>query len=183
MTTRRESSIILETPRLYFRWPVICDLEDYIALYRSPEVTRYIPDAPKNDQEVREEVEWFLNGHPRRPELGLWAAIHKPTGRFAGRCGLLPWTIEGREEVEVAYTLAPVFWDQGLATEAARGIVAYAFQKLRLPRLIAMIEPKNDASRRVAEKAGLRLEKRMEGYEGDNIPFLIYSIQSEYRAG
>ncbi len=173
---------ILETPRLYFRRPVLADLADYIALYRHPEVTRYIPDAPKNEQEVREEVEWFLNGHPRRPELGLWAAFHKRSSRFAGRCGLLPWTIEGQDEVEVAYTLAPEFWGQGLATEAARGIVAYAFQELRLPRLIAMIELENDASRRVAEKAGLRLEKRMDGFEGDNIPFFIYSIHSEYRA-
>jgi RimJ/RimL family protein N-acetyltransferase len=174
--------IILETPRVYFRRPVLADLDDYIALYRRPEVTRYIPDAPRNDQEVQEEVEWFLNGHPRHPELGLWATIHKVSRRFAGRCGLLPWTIEGRDEVEVAYTLAPEFWGQGLATEAARGIVAYAFQMLHLPRLIAMIEPGNTASRRVAEKAGLRLEKQVEGYEGDGNPFFIYSVYSEYRA-
>ena len=177
-----ELPILLETPRLYFRRPVVADLDDYIALYRHPQVTRYIPDAPRNDQEVREEVEWFLKGHPRRPELGLWAAIHKRSGRFAGRCGLLPWTIEGQDEVEVAYTIAPEFWGQGLATEAARGIVAYAFQTLHLPRLIAMIEPENAASQRVAEKAGLRLEKRVEGMEGDTNPFFIYAIPYEYRA-
>lgn len=176
------SGVICETPRLYFRRPLLSDLDDYIALYRQPEVTRFIPDAPRNDEEVRQEVEWHLNGHPRRPELGLWATIHKRTQRFAGRCGLLLWTIEGREEVEVAYTIAPEFWGQGLGTEAARGLVAYAFQTLRLPRLIAMIEADNAASRRVAEKAGLRMEKYMEGMDGDNLPFYIYSINAEYRA-
>lgn len=59
---------------------------------------------------TKEELEWFLNAHPTYPELGLWATLLKGTGRretgaFIGRCGLLPWTLEGRHEVEVAYLL------------------------------------------------------------------------------
>ena len=118
----------------------------------------------------------FLNGHPRHPELGLWATIHKETGKFIGRCGLLPWTIEGQPEVEVAYTLAQDFWGQGLATEAAHAILQYAFEQLHLSRLICLIDPANHASRRVAEKIGMTLEKEVEGIAGDGIPTLIYSI-------
>jgi len=166
---------ILETPRLILRRPVIEDVPEYWALYQQPEVTRYIPDAPRSLEETCEEVEWFLNGHPRHPELGLWATINKPSGRFAGRCGLLPWTIDGREEVEVAYTLAPEFWGQGLASEAAQAILTHGFMQLGLERLICLIDPDNHASRRVAEKIGMALEKRVEGIDGDGIPTLIYA--------
>jgi ribosomal-protein-alanine N-acetyltransferase len=158
---------------------VIEDLEDYFSLYSNPEITKFIPDAPRNFAETKEEVKWFLNGHPRYPELGLWATIHKETGRFIGRCGLLPWTIDGRSEVEIAYTLAQEYWGQGLATEAAKGILQHGFERLGLSRLICLIDPANHASRRVAEKIGMALEKEVDGlalWTGDSTPALIYAI-------
>ena len=120
-------SLILETERLLLRRQVIDDLDALWALYCDPEITRFIPDAPKTIIEAREELEWFMNGHPKYPELGLWATIHKESGSFIGRCGLLPWVIEGRQEVEVAYTIARNYWGQGLGTEAAQAILQYGF--------------------------------------------------------
>ncbi len=93
------------------------------------------------------------------------------------RCGLLPWTIEGREEVEIAYALARDFWGQGLASEAAAAILRYAFEQLNITRLICLIIPENTASARVAEKIGMTLERRVDGIDGDNIPALIYAIE------
>ncbi len=169
-------TIILETQRLRLRHQVIEDLDALWRLYCDPEITKYIPDAPRSRKEAKEELEWHMNGHPRYPELGLWATIHKETGKFIGRCGLLPWTIDGRREVEVAYTIAREFWGQGLATEAARGLLDYGFTKLNLLRLICLIDPENLASQRVAEKIGMTLEKKVEGIDGDSYPTLIYSI-------
>jgi RimJ/RimL family protein N-acetyltransferase len=165
-------TVILETKRLLFRRQVMDDLDALWALYCDPEITKYIPDAPKTFEEARQELEWHQNGHPKNPELGLWATIYKETGRFIGRCGLLPWMIDGREEVEVAYTIARDFWGQGLGTEAALGIAAYAFGHLSLSRLVCMIEPENQASVKVAEKIGMTLEKEMVDDLG---PYLLYS--------
>ncbi len=170
--------LILETPRLLLRRQVIEDLEALWALYCDPEITRYIPDAPRSFQEAREELEWHRHGHPRFPQLGLWATIDKATGRFIGRCGLLPWSIDDHEEVEVAYTLAREFWGQGLATEAARAILDYGFDRLNYPRLVSLIDPDNLASRRVAEKIGMTLEKEVDGIAGDGLPTLIYAARA-----
>jgi len=169
-------ALILETKRLLLRHQVIEDLDGLWALYCNPEITKYIPDAPRSYEEAKEELEWFMNGHPKHPELGLWATIHKETGKFIGRCGLLPWTIEGQYDVEVAYTIAQEYWGQGLATEAAQGILEYGFEKLNLKRLICLIDPQNIASQRVAEKIGMTLEKKVNGHEGDNLPFFIFSV-------
>jgi RimJ/RimL family protein N-acetyltransferase len=168
--------VILETNRLILRRQVLSDLEDLYALYCDPEITKYIPDAPRNLAETREELEWFLHGHPKYPELGLWATIDKETGKFIGRCGLLPWIIEGQQEVEVAYTISREYWGQGLGTEVARGILQYGFETLNLSRLICLIDPENRASQKVAEKIGMTLEKRVDGIGGVNLPTLIYSI-------
>ena len=114
---------ILETRKLYLRHLEPGDLDNLYALYSDPVVRRYFPEGVLTRQETQEELEWFLNGHPRHPELGLWATIEKETNCFIGRCGLLPWTIDGQYEVEVAYMLAQPYWGLGLATEAAQGIV------------------------------------------------------------
>ena len=164
--------IILETERLLFRRLLPGDFDDLFALYSDSEVRRYFPEGTLTHAETQEELEWFLDGHPKHPELGLWATIHKPSGRFIGRCGLLPWTIDGQYEVEVAYMIAKEFWRQGLGTEAAQGILEYGFETLGLPRLICLIDHDNEASIRVASNIGMTFEK--EGVD-ELGPFLLYS--------
>jgi len=135
-------------------------LDDLWALYCNPNITKYILDAPRSREEAKEEIEWHMHGHPKNQQLGLWATVHKPTGKFIGRCGLLPWSIDGRDEVEVAYTVAQEFWGQGLGTEAAKAILEYGFENLNLTRLICLIDEENIASQKVAEKNWDEIRKR-----------------------
>jgi len=149
------------------------DLDELYSLYGDPEVTKYIPDAPRTNRETQAELEWFMNGHPRFPEMGLWATIHKERNEFIGRCGLLPWTIEGRNEVEVAFAIAKAYWKQGLGTEVAQALVQYGFEHLQLSRLICLIDHNNQASIKVAGKLGMVFEKEARDEYG---PFLVYAM-------
>lgn len=167
------NAMILETKRLLLRRLVMSDLDELYSFYSDPEVIKYIPDAPRTYEETREELEWFMNGHPRYPELGLWATIYKETGQFIGRCGLIPSTIDEQNEVEIAFAMARAFWGKGLATEVALALLQYGFEHLHLLRLICLIEPENLASVRVATKIGMSFEKDGKDDKG---PFLIYSI-------
>jgi len=167
------STVILETERLLLRRLLPDDLDALFALYSDPEIRQYFPEGTLTYAETKEELDWFLNGHPAHPQLGLWATIHKATNQFIGRCGLLPWEIEGRTEVEVAYLLAKPYWGQGLATEAAQALVDYGFEQLHYPRLICMMYPANQASVNVAKRIGMTFEKAMEDEKGQ---YLLYSI-------
>ena len=69
--------VILETNRLILRRLIMDDMDDLFALYSDPEVRKYFPEGTLTYEETKEELEWFLNGHPTHPELGLWATIHK----------------------------------------------------------------------------------------------------------
>ena len=171
-----DQTTILETQRLRFRRLVLDDLDALFALYRDKETRQYFPDGIDGTltyEETKKEIAWFLNGHPEHPDMGLWAIIHKETNHFIGRCGLLPWTIDGRQEVEVAYLLDKRYWRQGLGTEAARALMRYGFEQLRLSRLVCMIDPANQASAKVARNMGMTLEREMIDEKG---PFLLFSI-------
>ena len=110
----------------------------------------------------------------RDAHFSLWATVHKPDQRLIGRCGLLAWDLEGQKEVEVGYLLAKPYWGRGLATEAARAIRDYGFDRLGVARLISLIRPENVASRRVAGKIGMRHERDLSVKGGDAC---LYSIE------
>jgi len=167
--------VILETERMVMRRLVPGDLDALAALYTDPEIRRYFPEGTLTREQTREELEWFLNGHPEHPELGLWATILKSSGAFIGRCGLLPWTIDGVDEVEIAYLIAKPWQRQGLGTEAAQALVRHGFETLGLKRLIALVDPENEASIKTAKKAGLRFWKAV---ETDGLKSPAYAIES-----
>jgi [ribosomal protein S5]-alanine N-acetyltransferase len=166
---------IFETDRTLLRRLLPSDLDDLHRIYSDPEVRQFFPEGTLSRSETKEELDWFLDGHPDDPELGLWATIRKSDGKFIGRCGLLPWTIEGTLEIEVAYLLARDFWHQGLGAECARGLVRHGFENLKFKRLISLIAPENLASQRTAEKAGLAFESEL---ILDGVRCRIYAIES-----
>ncbi|MEM8862233.1 MAG: GNAT family N-acetyltransferase [Chloroflexota bacterium] len=163
---------ILESERLYFRHLVLEDLDELFKLYADPEIRQYFPEGTLSFQETKEELEWFLNGHPKHPKLGLWATVDKESDRFIGRCGLLPWTLDEAFEVEVAYMISKDFWGNGYGTEAARAILGYGFSNLNLSRLICLIDKENSASIKVAENIGMSFERSGIDEHG---PYQLYS--------
>jgi len=176
-----QNEIIIETPRLIFRWLTLddldnlyeYDLDNLYELYHSPDVRKYYSEGIPNYEETRQALEWMINTCYVNYGFGMWATIHKETGKFIGRCGLTPMDIEGHEEIEVGYMLAKEYWGQGLATEAARAIMEYGFEQMKLSRLICVIHPENKASARVAEKIGMKPE-----IDGDvnGEPTLLYGL-------
>jgi ribosomal-protein-alanine N-acetyltransferase len=155
---------LIETERLALRRLTLNDLDALAAIYADEDVLAY--------EQTKEELEWIINIYYGQYGFGLWATTLKETNEFIGRCGLLPWTIDGREEVEVAYLLAKEHWGRGLGTEAARAILAYGFGELHLSRLICLIDPANEASVTVAMKIGMSLEREA---DIDGEPTLVYS--------
>jgi len=76
-------------------------------------------------------------------------------GAHVGCCGLRPYPPEPRV-YELGLHLRRTYWGQGLAAEAARAVIEYAFARLDAAGLFAGHHPANDASRRVLIKLGFR---------------------------
>ncbi len=150
--------MVLETPRLVLRQLTPDDLEAVVALYSDPVVM-----ASKGGVRSPEQTEQHFNGYLeeyRSVGYCFWAAIHRSHHLFIGLCGLLDQQdVGGQAQVEIAYTLAKAYWNQGLATEAAMACKDYGFQHLGRKRFVSLIAPDNLPSQRVALKNGMAYEK------------------------
>src|SRR5262247_771933 len=129
-----------------------------VVLTTERQVMRYYP-KPMTRDEARSWVEWNQRLY-RSQGFGLWAMVLRDTGEFAGDCGLTPQYVDGIKEIEVGYHVRTSLQGHGYATEAAAAARDFARDKLFLSRLIAIINPDNVPSQRVAGKIGLRPEKR-----------------------
>jgi RimJ/RimL family protein N-acetyltransferase len=166
--------VIAETRRTFLRCFHVADLDAMAGVFGDPEVMRF-GRGPQPREWVQGWLLGCLEDYYRKWGFGLWAVVHKPDRRVIGYCGLTRFDdIDGRPEIEVGYRLAREFWGRGLATEAVGAVRDYAFGVLLLPRLVALIDPLNGASIRVAEKSGLRHEKDIVFREK---PCKLYALQ------
>ena len=133
------------------------DLDDMAGLLGDPRVMTYYP-RPKTREEAAKWIGWN-RGLYQTHGFGLWL-MTTPDGGFVGDCGLTPQVVDGVTELEVGYHVTPALQGQGFATEGAAASRDFARTVLSAPRLIAIIHPDNRPSQRVAEKIGLRPEKR-----------------------
>jgi tRNA (cmo5U34)-methyltransferase len=83
----------------------------------------------------------------------VWAVTLKETGELIGHAGVGPKEELGGE-VELGYAISMSHAGRGLATEAAKAAVWWAFERGGLDYLAAIVLPENAASRRVLDKLG-----------------------------
>ena len=141
----------LETSRLRLRGWRESDLDGYAAMSADPSVMEFLGGVVDRGQAWRSMAlhagHWTLRGY------GLWAVARREDGAFLGRVGL--WNPEGWPGEEIGWKLGRAAWGQGYATEAARAAMAWAWSVLGLPRLIAVIDPRNARSIAVAQRLGM----------------------------
>jgi ribosomal-protein-alanine N-acetyltransferase len=150
-------SFVLETERLFLRPFASGDELGLFPILGDPETMRYYP-RPMTPDQVALWVERFCESFQDRG-VGLFAVFLKASGEMVGDCGTVEQEVEGIQEIEIGYHVRRDLWNLGLASEAARATIGYAFGELNVPRVISLIRPENLASRRVAEKNGLSLDK------------------------
>jgi RimJ/RimL family protein N-acetyltransferase len=145
------------TARLTLREMTDADLDDMAALLADEEVMRYYP-RPKTRSEAQD---WITRNRRRYRDhgFGLWIMNRRDNGEFVGDCGLTYQHVDGVDELEVGYHVRTQMQGNGYATEAAAASRDFARDVLGASRLIAIINPKNLPSQRVAAKIGLTIEK------------------------
>ncbi|MCA9865618.1 MAG: GNAT family N-acetyltransferase [Anaerolineales bacterium] len=166
----------METERLTLRRFAPADHDPLTRVFGDADVMRF-GDGPQTPEWVGGWLRRTLESYEQRG-YGPWAVVEKSGGAVIGYCGLFFFPhVNGRPEVEIGYRLARAWWGRGYATEAVLAARDYAFDTLGLSRLIALIDPANAASIRVARKAGMHYETdvMMPGY---TYPDHLYSIQS-----
>jgi RimJ/RimL family protein N-acetyltransferase len=160
----------IETERLLLRAWSEADAEGYARMLADREVMRYMGFGLRAKAkyvaattvpalarlQARRAItfhaaQWHAHG------FGHWAVEETDSGVLIGRIGLfrhLDWTAEPTN-VEVGWLLARSAWGHGYATEGGRASLAFAFERLGVPRVISIARPDNTRSIRVMERTGL----------------------------
>ena len=146
--------ITLHTERLLLRPPEGGDAEVLAAIHQEPEALKYILGGVPPAAGV--EVAWrniaMLIGHWHLRGFGSWIVVDKSSGEVIGRVGL--WQPPGWPGCELNWLIRSAWGNRGLATEAAREALKWAFQQPQVDRIISLIQPDNVPSIRVAVKIG-----------------------------
>ena len=162
----------LTTERLHLRPFTAADHPAIHAVYSDPEVMRHVGHgAHKTPDETAAALRIYGEVLERRG-FSFLAVTERDGGALIGDGGLHPLG----EDVELGYTLARSAWGRGYATELGRALLAYAFEVLAVPRVIAQVEPDNARSRHVLEKLGMT-EREMRTAYGR--PHLLYVVERE----
>ena len=154
----------LETERLKFRSIRRSDVKDVYEYSSNPRTSQYLLWSPHTSIEYTKKFIDIILAKYKIGEYQDWAIVHKESKKMIGTCGFT--RIDEQNKVaEIGYVLNPDFWGCGLATEAAKRVVQFAFENLGVNRVEARFMYGNDASLNVMKKIGMKLE----GYYRESI--------------
>ena len=126
------------------------DASDLFRTVGDPDVMRYWAPGPDAAAEATAQRIADIQAHWVTHGFGDWGVVERATGALIGFAGL--HHIAGMPEVNVGYAFEKSRWGHGYATETCRAMIAYGFDRVALPEIVAVIAPQNRASIRVAEK-------------------------------
>ncbi|HSK64699.1 MAG TPA: GNAT family N-acetyltransferase [Pyrinomonadaceae bacterium] len=149
--------LVLETERLVLRPFTTGDAAFVLTLLNEPSFLRYIGD--KQVRTLADARQYLANGpiaSYERNGFGLCLVELKDSHTSIGMCGLLK-----REELpdpDIGFAFLPDFWNKGFAFEAASAVMKDAHERLKLSRILAIVNADNYASMKLLERLGLKFE-------------------------
>jgi RimJ/RimL family protein N-acetyltransferase len=151
----------LETPRLLVRPWQPEDRAAFTAMARDPEVMKFVHHGQAYTEA---EVDEFLARQARQlAQFGVCMGpmVEKATGNIVGLAGTQP--LGRSDDYEIGWWLARDAWGHGFATEAGGAAMRHVLETLDRPRVVAIIDPGNDASVAVATRLGMEYDGRYTG--------------------
>ncbi|MES2847835.1 MAG: GNAT family N-acetyltransferase [Bacteroidota bacterium] len=165
-----------ETERLLFRKIKETDFNNWLVFHQDPSTSLYWVEEKGTPEE--ECKKWYAKQFNRYENNlgGMNALIERSSGKLIGHCGLLVQNIDGKKELEIAYSLLPAYWNKGYATEACVKCRDIAFENKFSGSLISIISVINLPSEKVARKIGMK-KNGQTVYNGNAVN--IFRIKNE----
>lgn len=151
--------VLIQTERLVLREYTANDCAAVLAYQSDPRYLRFYPWTGRDLAAVSALVGGFVARQADEPRdvFQLAITLSAESGRLIGSCGVRV-NDRARREGNIGYELNPEYWSHGYATEAARAMLGYGFDRLDLHRIWAQGNADNTVSAHVLEKLGMRRE-------------------------
>ncbi|RPI79619.1 MAG: N-acetyltransferase [Desulfobacteraceae bacterium] len=138
-----------------FRIWMETDLDLARGLWSDPQVTKFISaNGVFSEVEIRGRLKLEIENETKYG-VQYWPVFLKTDQTHVGCCGLRPYDLAGKI-YEIGFHIRSAYWGRGLASEAALGVMEYAFKVLKASGLFAGHNPQNTASRHLLQKLGFQ---------------------------
>lgn len=165
---------ILTTDRLVLRELHADDAPFIIALLNDPSFIKNIGD--RGLRTVADARRYITKGPLAGYDahgFGLWLVELKEGRTPIGICGLLKRDV--LDDPDIGFAYLPEFQSKGYGFEAARAVLDYAREVLRLPRVLAIVNRDNLPSARLLEKLGMAYSGIIQPYP-DEAPLRLFAV-------
>lgn len=172
----------IESERIILRKFKETDIENFYKYRSNPKVSLYQGwDNYKYEQAI-EFIEKQKNFEPNIPGTWFQVAIElKNNNNLIGDCAIHTLK-EDPSQVEVGFTIEPIYQGKGYAVEALRCLFDYLFNTLSKHRVIARTDARNIRSINLLEKLGMRREGyfiKNAWYKGEYTDEYLYAMLKE----
>lgn len=148
---------VVDAPRVRLRWLTERDVDALFAIFSDPVMMRYWATPPMKERAEAERYLRSIHEGFAGKTLFQWGAELKQEGRIVGTCTLFHIDpANGR--AELGYCLGSAYWGRGHMSESLTALFEFAFTTLKLRRLEADVDPRNENSLRLLDKLGFRRE-------------------------
>ncbi len=147
----------LTSNRLELRWLEQCNALSLFDIYSNPEAMRYWCTTPWANPSEGTECIASIHRCFSAQSLFEWGVFKTDDEKLIGTCTLAQIDADHRR-AEIGFMLRPDCWGHGYMTDALAALLEFSFKLLRLHRIEADVDPRNDASIRLLERLGFQRE-------------------------
>lgn len=164
---------ILTTDRLLINEITLDDAAFMLELMNDKDWIKNIGDRGIRTIEDAEEYirSRFLKTYSES-DLGFYGLVLKNSHQIIGVAGLIDR--DGIDDVDIGYGILPEFRGKGYAFEATKAVYDYGYNKLKLKKIVAIVNPENPSSINLLSKLGLEFEK-MVRLPDEEIDIMLFS--------
>jgi RimJ/RimL family protein N-acetyltransferase len=147
----------IEAERVRLRWIEESDIEELYAIFSDPRVMRYWSTPPLQNRDEAIALLREIQTSNRQGSILKWGVALKPNDNLIGTVTLFNMD-RSNGRAEIGYAQATAYWGKGYIHEALQALLNYCFEDLKLRRLEADVDPRNNPSIRTLERLGFQKE-------------------------
>jgi len=155
----------IETERLIIRDNIESDLDDHHRLISDQEIMSYLSDIHTHSlEESKKNLKFSIEESQKKDARSCYffAMIDKKDNTYIGAIGL---TLLDQNETggnaELGYFILKEFWNKGYTTEAAKAVISFGFNKLKIHKITTGCTLENTRSEHIMKKLGMEKEAHL----------------------